>query len=104
MDKITIIGSKAMALIRVLRTGQITLPAELRRKFRLNEGDLLEAAEAEGGILLRPVSVVDREQTWERVLSAPQSVRYTGPEPRPSPEEEERLIFEAVEAARHQDD
>ena len=104
MDKITIIGSKAMALVKVLRTGQVTLPAELRRKFRLSEGDLLEAAEAEGGILLKPVSVVDREQTWERVLSAPKAVRYVGPEPRPSPEEEERLIFEAVEAARHHDD
>ncbi len=38
-----------MALVRVLRTGQVTLPAELRRRFRLNEGDLLEAEElAEG--------------------------------------------------------
>lgn len=91
-----------MALVRVLRTGQVTLPAELRRRFRLNEGDLLEAAETEEGILLRPVAVVDREQAWKRVLAAPQSVRYRGPEPRPSPEEEERLIFEAVEAARHE--
>ena len=104
MNKITTIGSKAMAFVKVLRTGQITLPAELRRKFRLNEGDFLEAAETEGGILLRPVSVVDREKAWERVLSAPKAVRYTGPEPQPSPEEEERLIFEAVEAARHEHD
>jgi AbrB family looped-hinge helix DNA binding protein len=104
MNKITTFGSKAMALVRVLRTGQITLPAELRRKFRLNEGDLLEAAETEGGILLRPVSIIDREQAWKRVLDAPKLVRYIGPEPRPSPEEEERLIFEAVEAARHHDE
>ena len=102
MNKIITIGSKAMALVRVLRTGQVTLPAELRRRFRLNEGDLLEAAEAEGGILLRPVSVVDREKAWERVLKAPEAVRYTGPEPRPSPDEEEQMIFEAVEAARHE--
>jgi AbrB family looped-hinge helix DNA binding protein len=104
MNKITTFGSKAMALVRVLRTGQVTLPAELRRKFRLNEGDLLEAAETEGGILLKPVSVVDREKAWKQIREAQQSVRYIGPEPRPRPDEEERLIFEAVEAARHHDD
>ncbi|HET6520056.1 MAG TPA: AbrB/MazE/SpoVT family DNA-binding domain-containing protein [Geminicoccaceae bacterium] len=93
-----------MPLLKVLRAGQITLPADLRRRLRLGEGDYLEADVVENGLLLRPVAVINREKAWERVLSAPKSVRYTGPEPRPSPEEEERLIFDVVEAARHHDD
>jgi AbrB family looped-hinge helix DNA binding protein len=91
-----------MALVRLLRGGQITLPAEMRQKLRVKAGDYLEAEVEERGILLKPVSVVNREEAWQRVLEAPKSVRYIGPEPRPSPEEEEERIFEAVEEARHQ--
>ncbi len=90
-----------MPLVRLLRTGQITLPAELRRRFKLDAGDYLEAAATEEGILLKPVSVVDREQAWRRVLEIVEEDKWIGPEPRPSPEEEEEQIFEAVEAFRH---
>jgi AbrB family looped-hinge helix DNA binding protein len=90
-----------MALVRLLRGGQVTLPAELRQKLKLAQGDYLEAEMVENGVLLKPVSVVERERAWQRVLEAPKSVRYIGPQPRPSPEEEEQMIFEAVEAFRH---
>ena len=93
-----------MALVRLLRGGQVTLPAELRQKLKLAQGDYLEAEMVENGVLLKPVSVVERERTWQRVLEAPKSVRYIGPQPRPSPEEEEQMIFEAVEASRHEHD
>jgi AbrB family looped-hinge helix DNA binding protein len=48
-------------LVRIRRFAQVTLPAELRRKFQLEEGDVLEAEAVEHGILLRPMAVVDRE-------------------------------------------
>jgi AbrB family looped-hinge helix DNA binding protein len=90
-----------MTLVRLLRGGQVTLPAEVRQKLKLVQGDYLEAEVVERGVLLKPVSVVEREKSWQRVLDAPNSVRYIGPERRPGPEEEEQMIFEAVEASRH---
>jgi hypothetical protein len=53
----------------------------------------------ERGVLLKPVSDLPREGAWERILAAPNEVQYVGPEPRPSPEEEEWLAAE-IKAAR----
>ncbi len=88
-----------MTRVRLLRGGQVTLPAEVRRKLELAEGDYLEAELIEGGLVLKPVAL-DREQAWERIIDAPRSVRYIGPEPRPTPEEEEEWLAEEVKAAR----
>ena len=93
-----------MTLVRVLRGGQVTLPAEVRQKLKLAKGDYLEAEVVERGVLLKPVSVVEREQAWARLREAQQSVRYIGPEPRPDPDDEEQMIFEEVEAFRHTHD
>jgi AbrB family looped-hinge helix DNA binding protein len=60
-----------MALVRLLRGGQVTLPADLRQKLKLAQGDYLEAEMVENGVLLKPVSVVERERAWQRVLEAP---------------------------------
>jgi AbrB family looped-hinge helix DNA binding protein len=44
--------------------GQLTLPEEIRRAARLEEGDLLEAEITDEGILLRPQKVIDATQAW----------------------------------------
>lgn len=92
-----------MALVKVRRSAQITLPAEIRRKLEIAEGDYLDAEVVPGGVLLRPLAGAERERAWQRIRDAQRSVRYVGPQPRPSPEEEEQMIFEEVEALRHQD-
>ena len=47
--------------LQVRSNGQITLPASVRRKAKLNEGDLLEVfVEEDGSIRLIPKSLVDR--------------------------------------------
>ena len=51
------------ALIKVRRAAQITLPREIRQAANLEEGDYLEAEVTESGILLRPVSIGNREPT-----------------------------------------
>jgi AbrB family looped-hinge helix DNA binding protein len=89
----------AMTRVRLLRGGQVTLPAAVRQKLKLVEGDYLEAEVVDGGVLLKPVSQ-EREQAWQRLLDAPRSVRYVGPDPRPSPEEEEEWLAEEIKAAR----
>jgi AbrB family looped-hinge helix DNA binding protein len=55
-----------MALIKLRRAAQITLPLELRQAFHLKEGDYLEAQATNAGILLRPVSINRREPTPEQ--------------------------------------
>jgi len=56
-----------MALVRLKRAAQITLPAELRKQFNLEEGDYLEAEAVEDGILLKPIAVIERQKAWETV-------------------------------------
>jgi len=57
----------AMALVKVRRAAQITLPQDIREAARLKEGDYLEAeVTAAGAIVLRPVSIGQREPTPEQ--------------------------------------
>ncbi len=44
--------------------GQITIPAEIRKAARLEEGDPVEVEIVEGGILLRPCKMIDATQAW----------------------------------------
>ncbi len=64
-----------MALLKVRRFSQITLPAKMRRKFKLSEGDYLEAEEVKEGILLKPVEVVEKELAWKKVFKAMEGVK-----------------------------
>ena len=44
--------------------GQITIPSEIRKAARLEEGDPVEVEIVDGGILLRPCKVIDATQAW----------------------------------------
>ena len=91
-----------MALTKLTRNGQVTLPAETRRKLRLNEGDYLEAEVVGDGVLLRPVAVVDREAAWQQVFDAMNSVEYIGPEPEPAEDETMEMIVDEIHAMRRE--
>ena len=69
-----------MALIRLRRAAQLTLPQEIRQAARLKEGDYVEALMTEEGILLRPVTVERREPSAAQeaeILSVVDEVRAT---------------------------
>jgi len=53
-----------MARTTLRAKGQLTLPEEIRKAARLEEGDLLEAELTSDGILLRPQKVIDASQAW----------------------------------------
>jgi AbrB family looped-hinge helix DNA binding protein len=89
-----------MALVKMLRGGMLTLPAEIRRSLRLGDGDYLDAEVVDGKVELRPVAVVDREEAWKRIREIVDEDKYIGPEPRPSPEEEEQWIFDVLAEER----
>jgi antitoxin PrlF len=44
--------------------GQITIPSDIRKAARLEEGDPIEVEIVEDGILLRPGKVIDATQAW----------------------------------------
>lgn len=44
--------------------GQITIPADIRKAARLEEGDPVEVEMTPDGILLRPQKVIDATQAW----------------------------------------
>ena len=58
-----------MSLITVKSKFQVTIPAKLRRDIDLREGDLMEASILDGGILLRPMEIVDRDAAADRIAA-----------------------------------
>ncbi len=44
----------------------------------------------------------ERAAAWQQIRQAQASVRYVGPEPRPSAEEEEALIYQTVDDYRRE--
>lgn len=93
-----------MALLRVRRFAQITLPADLREKFNLAEGDYLEAEAVEQGILLKPVTVVGREKAWDKIFEAMERVQDRESSQEQSSKEQEEEIAEMVKTFRKQHD
>jgi AbrB family looped-hinge helix DNA binding protein len=89
-----------MALVRLLRGGRVTLPADVLEALRLAEGDYLEAEVADGAVRLRPVAVDDRAAAWRDIMEIVRRDKWIGPEPRPNPEEEEQWIFDVLAEER----
>jgi antitoxin PrlF len=45
-------------LVRIQEKGQVTLPADVRRKLGLKKGDLVAVTETDEGVLISPQQVV----------------------------------------------
>jgi AbrB family looped-hinge helix DNA binding protein len=89
-----------MALVRMLRGGQVTLPAEARKALKLNEGDYLDLEVTDGAVTLKPVMVIDRAKADQQLDAILSRVKYVGPEPQPSEEELMDIAAEEVRAVR----
>ena len=57
-------------IVRPLRGGQITIPAEFRRRLRMQEDTLLQLTLSEGELRIRPVRVEPKQadSAWLRQL------------------------------------
>jgi AbrB family looped-hinge helix DNA binding protein len=51
-------------VLQIRHNFQITLPAAIRKRLRLNIGDLLETDVRDGKIVIIPKKTIDAEQTW----------------------------------------
>jgi len=97
-----------MELLKIKRHFQLTIPASLRAKLQLTEGDYVQADVEDGKIIIRPVEVVrpDREKRLSRTKEREAAYALLdeihakmGDE---DPEEIEQVIKEAVKEARKQ--
>ena len=90
----------AMALVKLRRFAQLTLPSEVRKQFQLTEGDYLEVHSTKSGILLKPVSVVERAAAWKDVGKILTQVHAHQSASKRSALEEEEWIAQEVKAHR----
>ncbi len=89
-----------MTLLKILRSGQVTLPAELRKQFNLREEDYLEAEVIKEGILLKPVTVIARQKAGKALVQLLNRVHARQPASNLSQKEQEDLIAKEVKASR----
>jgi AbrB family looped-hinge helix DNA binding protein len=89
-----------MPLMRVRRLAQLTLPAEVRRALNVQEGDYLEAEVVAGGVLLKPVAVVQRKRALQRIEEITSRVCDHNPDTGKSNEEEEEEIAQSIKEFR----
>src|SRR4051812_2677551 len=82
-----------------IKGNQLTLPDELRRALT-TEDDSLDTEEVVEGILLRRSPSARRKAGLANLREAQSGVRYSGPLPRPSAEEEEQWIADVLYAEK----
>jgi len=89
-----------MALVRMLRGGQVTLPAEARKALKVSEGDYLDLEVTDGTVTLKPVTVIDRAEAGRQLDAILSRVKYVGPEPPRSEDEMMDMVVGEVRAVR----
>jgi len=51
--------------VRIQEKGQVTIPTRIRKKLKLNKGDLVMFVETSSGVLIKPAEVVISESLDE---------------------------------------
>ena len=89
-----------MPLVKIIRHGQITLPADFREELDIKEGDYLEA-ELEGKtIVLKPKLVMDRDDAVKALHQIMSDVQSRNKDI--DPETLEKEVAEAIREVREQ--
>jgi AbrB family looped-hinge helix DNA binding protein len=89
-----------MAVVRMLRGGQFTLPAEVRKALKLAEGDYLDLEIGDGVLTLKPVAADNRQKAYRDLTEILGRVKYTGPQPEPGEDEVMEMVLEEIRATR----
>lgn len=80
-------------LVTVKPKFQVTIPAKLRERVDLHEGDLMEASVVEGGILFSPKAVVDRNAVADRIEEIFARIKFS---PEDAARSEEEIMEDAI--------
>lgn len=89
-----------MALVRIKDRAQITLPPEVRKALNVGVGDYLETELVEGGILLKPVEVVDRSPARVALAKFLAGRTWKGEGDEPSEAETMKAVLKEIRALR----
>ncbi len=90
-------------LIRPLRSGQITIPIEFRKKLGINEKSLLQLTLADGELRLRPVHVAESKESSDWLKQLYERFAPVRAEAESMSEEEIDLaIMQAIRAVREE--
>ncbi len=90
-----------MPIIRVLRNGQLTLPAQFRKVLEIQQGDLLDVGLEEDKIILRPVTTVERRRVRERFFELVDKTWKKNKDT--DPKEVQRIVNQVVEEVRKEE-
>jgi AbrB family looped-hinge helix DNA binding protein len=84
-----------MMWARVLRSGQVTFPKEVRSSLNLKEGDILDFELKDSMVIVRPKTLVYKKSAfWKMMDRMHEKLKDE------DPEEIEKAIAEAVEEVR----
>jgi len=53
-----------MAITKVTRNFQVSIPKEIRERLHIEEGDYIEILERDGQIVMVPKKLIDADQAW----------------------------------------
>ena len=81
-------------LVTVKPKFQVTIPAKLRERVDLHEGDVMEASAVEGGILFSPKEVVDRNAVADKIEEIFARIK---PSPEDAGRSEEEIMQDIIE-------
>ena len=84
--------------VRVQAKGQVTIPKEIREKLNIKPGDQVVFIDTEGGVLVKPASVITNESLREEVTAVVRSIREHFSEY--SEEDIDALVDEALRKTR----
>ena len=87
-----------MALVKVIRNGQITIPKKLRNALSIREGDLLEIELSKHGLYVQPKAVVDKKLAKDKFFRMVEEISKNSKQI--DPEKLDSVIAEAVESAK----
>jgi AbrB family looped-hinge helix DNA binding protein len=87
-----------MPWAKVLRSGQVTFPKEVREKLRLKEGDILDFEIGDAMVIVRPKVLMDRQTEGEKLWQIVEKMhaKMEGV----APEEIEQAIEESIREVR----
>ncbi|MDI9559563.1 MAG: AbrB/MazE/SpoVT family DNA-binding domain-containing protein [Pseudomonadota bacterium] len=85
-----------MPWAKVLRSGQVTFPKEVRESLNLKEGDIVDFRIKGSEVTIRPKVMVDKEKAdvWKMLDDIHNKMKGT------DPEKIEKLIEEAIREVR----
>ena len=90
-------------LIRPLRSGQITIPVEFRKKLGIDEKSLLQLTLADGELRIRPVHVAESKESSDWLKQLYERFAPVRAEAENMSEEEiDMAIMQAVRAVREE--